>query len=90
MSRLDKTIHTFFETSIIIFASIAIFSTVSVVSFSDDPSTPRASMLDMEESVPADNTQIEWLQIDDKMVPVEFLEFPPMYVSVNANTLYID
>ena len=93
MSQLDKTIRVFFEASIVAFATVAILSTTSIVDFSNKTSViHQISSGEIENETPVEfGSEIEWHQIEDKMVPVEFIEFPPLHVSVGTtNMLYND
>lgn len=88
MLILDKIVRGFFEASVVAFALIAILSTVSIVTISNEGMVAKASITDSTVISPA--PEIEWHQIDDVMVPVEFVEFPPFYISARPNMLYID
>jgi len=88
MLILDKIIRGFFEASIVAFALVAILSTVSAVSVANEDMAIAASVTDS--AVIGPTSEIEWYQVDDVMVPVEFVEFPPFHISARPNMLYID
>lgn len=88
MLTLDKIVRGFFEASVVAFALVAILSTMSAVSVADEDMVASASVVDSAVITPT--SEIEWYQIDDVMVPVEFVEFPPYHISARPNMLYID
>jgi len=88
MLILDKIVRGFFEASVVAFALVAILSTVSAVSIADEDMVTDVSIVDS--AVPLPSSEIEWYQIDDVMVPVEFVEFPPFHISARPNMLYIN
>jgi hypothetical protein len=89
MLILDKVIRGFFEASVVAFALVAILSTVSAVTISDEEDMfVDASITDNADASPT--SEIVWRQIDDVMVPVELVEFPPFYISARPNMLYIN
>ena len=86
--NIDKTIRSLFEVSLVAFACVAILSTMSMITVNDNFNTAEASIMDST-NVQIPGERIEWRQINDVMVPVEFVEFPPMHISIDPNTLYI-
>lgn len=84
---LDKMIKRFFEVALVAFTCVAIFSTMSMVS-ADNVSLAEAKIIDDSGDITSAVSDVVWYQIDDAMVPVEFVEFPPMHISVSTNTLY--
>ena len=88
MLILDKIVRGFFEASVVAFALVAILSTVSAVSVADEDMVAAASITDS--AITAPTSEIEWYQVDDVMVPVEFVEFPPFHISARPNMLYIN
>jgi len=90
MLILDKIIRGFFEASVIAFALIAILSTVSAVTIPDEDHDMYVDASIVNNADAPVTSEIVWRQINDVMVPVELVEFPPFYISARPNMLYID
>lgn len=85
MLSLDNIIRGLFEAAVITFAFVTILSTASIITVDEEWNVAEASVIDSAVYTP---DSVEWYQINDVMVPVEFIEFPPLHISGGSNLLY--